>query len=308
MTSSRLKKYPSSNLPHMKKLLLPLSALLFLQVNAATWNVQVEDFQFSPSSLNVKVGDVIHWEWVSGFHTTTSLGIPSGAATWQEGISASSKTFDYTVTTVGTYSYQCDFHLQMQASFTATSVLPVTMSLFTVKADKSTVALNWTTDFESNSDYFSIRKSLDGSTFDEIGRVAAAGNSTTQRHYTFTDYAHGERYLYYSIAMIDKDGRFQLTPIQVAKNDLAAQKILVAISPNPVNSMGHVQLKFNADRKGELTVRVFDINGKQVEQFLMGASPGVNNGHMHLANLPAGTYHIQLSIDDLKETHTLIKM
>lgn len=129
----------------MKKFLLNICMLTSIGVQATTWNVQVEDFQFSPASLNVKVGDVIHWVWASGFHTTTSLTIPAGAAPWVEGISTTSKTFDYTVTTIGTYNYQCDFLLEMQANFIATSVLPVTMSIFTVQIDRDVVNLKWTT-------------------------------------------------------------------------------------------------------------------------------------------------------------------
>lgn len=71
--------------------------------------------------------------------------------------------------------------------------------------------------------------------------------------------------------------------------------------------MGHIQLKFNADKKGQLQVRVFDLSGKQVEHSNMAASPGVNNGHMHLGSLSAGTYHVQMSIDDLTETYTILK-
>ena len=63
----------------MKKILLPLACLLCLKAAATTWPVNVSNFQFSSANLNVKVGDVIHWVWVSGFHTTSSVTVPSGA-------------------------------------------------------------------------------------------------------------------------------------------------------------------------------------------------------------------------------------
>ena len=44
----------------MKKKLLPLFSFLFLQAKATTWNVTVQNFQFTPATLNVVVGDVIH--------------------------------------------------------------------------------------------------------------------------------------------------------------------------------------------------------------------------------------------------------
>jgi hypothetical protein len=47
--------------------------------------------------------------------------------------------------------------------------------------------LQWTTASEQNSDSFFIEKSTDGSNFIIIGSVAAAGNSTEVRKYSFTD-------------------------------------------------------------------------------------------------------------------------
>src|SRR6476660_6284188 len=94
----------------MKKLLPVLLCFIFFQSKATTWNVDVDDFQFSPSSLNVIVGDVIHWVWVGGTHTTTSVTIPALAVTWDSPMDAGNTTFDYTVTQAGTYSYKCTFH------------------------------------------------------------------------------------------------------------------------------------------------------------------------------------------------------
>lgn len=292
---------------YIKSILSGLLCIFFLRASATTWNVQVSDFQFSPATLNVKVGDVIHWEWESGFHTTTSLTIPTGAAAWVENIFPTSQTYDYTVTTTGTYNYQCDFHLQMQASFTATAVLPVTMSVFSVQANEEEVTLAWTTETEINTDYFSIRKSLDGVEFKEIGQVPAAGNSSVTRRYSYNDVLSPEKYVYYSIAIVDKDGKYQLSPIEVFKNLQAPPKILLGISPNPVGAMGHVKLKFNAEKKGKLNIRVSDMNGKQVQEVNMAAFPGINTGHMHFGNLPAGTYLLLLRIDNNYETVTLVK-
>lgn len=76
---------------------------------------------FSPSSLTVNVGDVIHWVWSSGTHTTTSGNIPAGALSWNSDLTSTKPTFDYTVTVAGSYAYVCLLHesMGMVASFTA---------------------------------------------------------------------------------------------------------------------------------------------------------------------------------------------
>ena len=90
----------------MKKILLPLFSFIFFQAKATTWNVTVQNFQFTPATLNVVVGDVIHWVWIAGTHTTTSVTIPAGAAAWNSPMDLTDTTFDYTVTQPGIYSYQ----------------------------------------------------------------------------------------------------------------------------------------------------------------------------------------------------------
>ena len=51
---------------------------------ATTHNVAVSNFQFTPTNLNVAVGDTIKWNWVSGGHTTTCDGIQMAVPDLQE--------------------------------------------------------------------------------------------------------------------------------------------------------------------------------------------------------------------------------
>lgn len=87
--------------------------------------VNVEDFEFDPSSLTVNFGDTVRWEWdnSAGSHTTTSVSVPSGAANWDQPIDASNQVFEYVVTIPGNYNYKCSFHgdaMGMVGSFNAT--------------------------------------------------------------------------------------------------------------------------------------------------------------------------------------------
>ncbi len=79
------------------------------------------DLTFSPSSLTVNVGDVVRWVWSSGTHTTSSRTIPAGAQVWDNPLTSSATSFEYTVTVAGNYSYACNIHesMGMVGSFTA---------------------------------------------------------------------------------------------------------------------------------------------------------------------------------------------
>lgn len=294
----------------MKKVLLPLLCLFFLKSQATVWTVNVQNFQFTPANLNVKVGDVVHWVWVSGFHTTTSLSVPAGAASWDASLVTAGDFFDYTVTATGSYSYQCNNHpLQMQGTFTATSVTPVILSAFNITAEGGSANLSWTTLTELNADHFSVRKSLDGSDFKEIAQIPAAGNSAIQKDYSFVDdkISSSIRYVYYALAIADKDGKTQLSPIKIFKNKTAKAKLIISLSPNPISGMGHLMLKFNSDKPGTMSAKLIDAQGKLVLQADLSAVTGVNNGHVHLGEISKGTYTFQFTLDGISESYRIIK-
>ncbi len=103
-------------------LLLPLFLYSFL-AQATVHTITVQNFQFTPSTLAVNVGDTIKWTWVNGSHTTTSLAIPAGATPWDHAMIQSSTLFLYKVTVPGVYNYNCTPHApNMAGSFTAAAV------------------------------------------------------------------------------------------------------------------------------------------------------------------------------------------
>ena len=56
----------------------------------------------------IQVGDTIHWVWVTGFHSTTSL--PGQTESWDSGVQAPPFTFDHTFTNPGDFTYICSLH------------------------------------------------------------------------------------------------------------------------------------------------------------------------------------------------------
>ncbi len=95
---------------------------------ATKYHIDVQDFSFSPSTIpTVKIGDTIEWEWKSGSHTTTSITVPAGAATWDQPINSNSIFFEYIPAVIGTYAYKCTPHFAMGMTGTFT-VIPLGIS------------------------------------------------------------------------------------------------------------------------------------------------------------------------------------
>ncbi len=65
--------------------------------------------------------------------------------------------------------------------------LPVQFNSFTIKSDSLTNLLEWQTLSENNASYFDIERSVDGITFDKIGKVAANGTNIKTQYYSFKD-------------------------------------------------------------------------------------------------------------------------
>jgi plastocyanin len=104
--------------------LLLMLSILFLNADATIHVVVVSSNQFNPNSTSVNVGDTVRFSWVSGSHTTTSVTIPNGAATWDSPMTSNVSQFDYKVTVAGSYSYKCTPHAGggMVGTFTASTV------------------------------------------------------------------------------------------------------------------------------------------------------------------------------------------
>lgn len=136
----------------MKKLyfLFSLSAaLITTTASAEVVRIMQSGFTFSPNAVEVNVGDIIHFMYGNGVHTTTSLSVPAGAATWDAPLDAGNTSFEYEVVVAGNYGYHCAFHPNMVGAFTATapnSVEPVLTSdeaaTFTAGVDFNTHSLH----------------------------------------------------------------------------------------------------------------------------------------------------------------------
>jgi plastocyanin len=295
----------------MKKIFTLFAALLIFKMSFATIHeVSVSDFQFSPANINVIVGDTVKWTWVSGFHTTSSTGVPGGAATWDANINSTSTTFSYKVTVAGAYTYQCNIHpTQMQGTINASNAMPVVLSSFVISPMKTNGALlSWVTAIEQNTDHFEIMRSTNGSNFENIGSVAAKGNSATATNYSFTDNGvpNNYRYIYYYLSIVDKDGRKTLSDIALFRNVNGSLKLIVSLSPNPISRPGHLMLQFNSDKANSMHVQLFDGSGKLVKEADMTAVAGLNNGHFHIGDVSAGTYTIIFTMDGVKESYRLV--
>jgi hypothetical protein len=182
--------------------------------------------------------------------------------------------------------------------------LPIALEYFTAQKNNATSSLlNWKTSQEINTAYFDIERSNDAIGFKKIGKVQAAGNSSTAIEYNFIDNNPEQGINYYRLKQVDIDGRFMYTPArQVIFDKLQAGT--VKYYPNPTNGMLTVEL--SAVNSNE--VRVINIcndAGLVVNQFKISANAGTKM-QIDLFKYAKGVYFIQLKTATINSTERIV--
>lgn len=92
------------------------------------------------------------------------------------------------------------------ARYVRNTVLPVELVYFDAECSGAAVLLEWSTASESNSDHFDVERSTDGTAWETIGSVAAAGQSIQTVAYRIEDAHPLNGTAYYRLRQFDTDG------------------------------------------------------------------------------------------------------
>ncbi|MCC6720606.1 MAG: T9SS type A sorting domain-containing protein [Bacteroidia bacterium] len=183
-------------------------------------------------------------------------------------------------------------------SYSGLTVLPVKLISFNAKYDKETVNLDWATASEINNSHFEVQRSNNKTDWTVVGTVKGNGNSSEIIKYNYSDKVGkmaGE--IYYRLKQIDFDGKSELSNIRVVS--LNNTKVNVGkVYPNPANDI----IKVNINTDGDYTIRLVDINGK--EMLKQEGSSSIET--LNIADIPAGIYFVKIENDLINESHRII--
>lgn len=166
----------------------------------------------------------------------------------------------------------------------ASSPLPIELIAFdAIKKDRQ-VELSWKTATETNNDFFTIARSVDGKYWEDLQYIEGAGNSVQVQEYSYTDDAPYAGISYYRLTQTDFDGTQKTFPIvSVEQKDL---EVLQAY-PNPVvHTVTLMGVKENQ------AIRIFNAVGIEVtENTQVSISPSKKT-LINMNDLPKGVYYI----------------
>jgi plastocyanin len=96
---------------------------------AAVITVNVRNYSFTPATVNIMVGDTIHWTDTQGSHTITNgtgSSDPNAGSLFDQ-TTNNGQSFNYTFNAPGVFPYFCRFHesLNMNGTVNVQAVTPV---------------------------------------------------------------------------------------------------------------------------------------------------------------------------------------
>ncbi|MBX2980366.1 MAG: T9SS type A sorting domain-containing protein [Flavobacteriales bacterium] len=143
--------------------------------------------------------------------------------------------------------------------------LPISLLFFDATAmDNKFVRCTWVTLSEQDNDFFSVERSRDGTSFEEVGQVQSAGNSISPLHYAFDDNSPYRGLSYYRLRQTDYDGSSTLS--QMVPVWLDEQDPVIAVFPNPNNGTFTIA---RGDAEEELHFELLDASGRLIRHWLM---------------------------------------
>jgi hypothetical protein len=162
-------------------------------------------------------------------------------------------------------------------------VLPVSLNNFSYTIKDKKVLLNWSTLSETNSKEFIIERSPNGMNFEAIGSLPAAGMSSLEKHYIFTDYSP-DYINYYRLRQEDIDGRSVNSKMIYVKVEVASP--LQLIQNLVTNDLRYQVISMVNGSKLE----IYDMTGRNVYKGEIKA--GIQ--HLDVSRWRAGKYLVRL--------------
>jgi hypothetical protein len=186
--------------------------------------------------------------------------------------------------------------------------MPVTWESFEANAytDNSITKaiLHWSTASESNNDYFNIERSYDAETFEAIGSVKGAGNSSKMNRYSFRDESpfkneQGNQEVYYRIKQTDFDGKMDYSALR----KLSLQETQVPIKIFYQNNTPIINWGTNASENCEL--ELINLAGQKVWQAKLSSIQSFDQTPI-TAQTQAGIYLLRIRSSQKEECFKIL--
>lgn len=147
-------------------------------------------------------------------------------------------------------------------TITQSTPLPIELIFFNTLICDHSVCVEWKTATETNNDFFDVERTTDGLSFESVGQVDGAGNSSSVRSYSYTDRFPYEGLAYYRLKQTDFNGVYSYSSLS-AIDFSEKNPLFFDVYPNP-NNGENVNISLSGGDLGEeVLVVVRDVAGQE---------------------------------------------
>lgn len=188
-----------------------------------------------------------------------------------------------------------------QSTAASTSAVQFAAVQSSLNASGTAGLVSWSTMMEQNSKSFIIERSLDGESFETLGKVAAqgAGKHQSRKDYQFEDASLGMTQMprvFYRVKQVGLDGKTHLT--DMVEYDLGLDLGLYAAVMKDQALEDQIKIRYAGDQEGEMTLRIFKPSGELMIQQDLASDFSPRMIAVETAGWDKGTYFLQLANEE----------
>ncbi len=170
----------------------------------------------------------------------------------------------------------------------------------TASAFKDFNLVKWDIGTETNVNFFTVERSNDGISFQEIGKI----NSSTNSVYSFNDVTTTKSVSFYRVKVMHKDNKILYSDIVKVNNSIIKNTDL-SCYPKVTNSI--INLQWVAESKSNTTITIIDAFGRIVLNKNINTEIGINRNIIDVNNFATGQYFVRINNENNKMTTSFIK-
>jgi len=163
---------------------------------------------------------------------------------------------------------------------------------FSIEGDCNNSVIMWSTASETNSDYFIIQRSIDGTHWINIAIVEATGTSSSINNYTYNDHYVASIETYYRIVEVELSGIESVSDIRIISSQCEMNTEIVHVYPNPVNDL--LMVDISSASNSLIGVEIIDLVGRVLTTQIFAVIPGMNTVSINTEKLAMSMYLIGL--------------
>ena len=186
------------------------------------------------------------------------------------------------------------------------SALPIELLSFDAQAEQDKVIISWSTASETNNDFFTIQRSADGITFEDLKDIQGAGNSNSLIEYHIIDEKPLAGKSYYRLMQTDYDGTTSISsPVSVNFENHNTEASL-SVYPNPNKGTFNLLLE-GFDAYEDVTVSLRNMTGLSLMKSVQKMDQeGRKSIKINNEALPSGIYLLTIYSNTQSITQRII--